>query len=164
MTSASDRIKLAALGLVAGATVGAATVQFVGGWEGMRREVYLDVGGVPTVCFGATQGIEDRTYSEAECQRMLEGDLLAHTEIMMRSIRVPLSQGETVAYSSLVFNIGVNAFAGSTLLQLLNAGDRAGACKQLLRWVNVQGRVVRGLVNRRNAEYALCIGPRLASR
>ena len=43
-------------------------------------------------------------------------------------------------------------------MKKLNAGDYPGACEELKRWVYVDGRVVQGLVNRREAEYRRCIG------
>ena len=153
------QIKKAALGIGVGVTVAAASLLFVKGWEGERRTPYLDIVGVPTVCFGHTGGTLEmgRTYSQEECERLLVGDMQLHVEVMMRYIKVPLSEGEMTAYSSLVFNIGVNAFSRSTLLGLLNANQRVAACKQLLLWVKAGGKVVRGLQRRRAAEYELCI-------
>ncbi|HCD1077247.1 TPA: glycoside hydrolase family protein, partial [Proteus mirabilis] len=50
------------------------------------------------------------------------------------------------------------AFARSTLLKKLNAGDGAGACEEIKRWVYAGGKVWRGLVSRREVESALCHG------
>ena len=145
---------------VAASVVSASMVTFVGAWEGDMREPYLDIVGVKTVCYGHTgPDIEDRTYTQEECQRLLMGDLHLHATVMLRYIKVPLTEGEMLAYSSLTYNIGVNAFAKSTLLKLLNAGQRRAACDQLLRFRMAGGKVVRGLVNRRKAEYEFCIGP-----
>ncbi len=158
----SDNLKRAALGLVAGtaigASVGVATVSFVKTWEGRSNLPYLDVGAISTVCDGHTgSDIQQRFYSDAECDLILAGDLLTHTTLMLRYVKVPLTPGMHTGFSSLIFNIGPTAFANSTLLRLLNAGDYAGACKQLLLWVKVRGRVIKGLERRRKAEYELCI-------
>jgi lysozyme len=40
---------------------------------------------------------------------------------------VPLQQGQYDAIADFIYNEGVAHFAGSTLLQKLNAGDYAGA-------------------------------------
>ena len=45
-----------------------------------------------------------------------------------------------------------------TLVRKLNAMDYAGACAQILRWDRQKGRVLRGLTNRRKAEYKMCVG------
>ena len=55
---------------------------------------------------------------------------------------------------SLTFNIGTIAFKNSTLLKKLNAGDRVGAADQFLVWNKAGGKVLQGLVNRRQAERA----------
>jgi lysozyme len=77
---------------------------------------------------------------------------------MKRCVKVPLHQYEYDAYLSLTYNIGEGAFCRSTLVRKLNAGDYEGACKQILRWNNFQGRPLRGLTIRREKEYAMCIG------
>lgn len=63
------------------------------------------------------------------------------------------------AYVSLAFNIGVSAFCESTVARKANAGDRSASCKAILMWVYAGGRKIQGLVNRRNAEYRLCMKP-----
>ena len=72
-------------------------------------------------------------------------------------VKVPLSQGEYDAYTSFIFNVGGNAFCASTLVKKLNAGDYPGACLELKRWVYVDGKVVHGLVKRRNMEFQMCM-------
>ena len=56
---------------------------------------------------------------------------------------------------SLAFNIGEGAFARSTLVNKLNAGDKKGAAEQFLVWKNAGGRVSQGLLNRRQEEKAM---------
>ena len=75
-----------------------------------------------------------------------------------RCVTVPLAQNEYDAYVQLSYNIGAGAFCGSTLVRKLNAGDYMGACQEILRWNKFKGRELRGLTNRRQAEYQLCIG------
>ena len=53
---------------------------------------------------------------------------------MMKSVKVPLPENMEVAYTSLVWNIGVGAWNGSTILQKINANDLQGACKGILAW------------------------------
>ena len=42
-------------------------------------------------------------------------------------------------------------------LALLKAGDHIGACKGLLKYTYSNGKYSRGLANRRQVEYKLCI-------
>ncbi|WP_312069487.1 lysozyme, partial [Acinetobacter sp.] len=70
-------------------------------------------------------------------------------------VKVPLSQNQFDALVSLTYNIGSTAFKNSTLLKKLNAKDYAGAADQFLRWNKGGGKVLKGLVRRREAERAL---------
>jgi lysozyme len=79
---------------------------------------------------------------------------------LKRCVTVPLHQHEYDAFISLAYNIGQRAFCNSTLVRLLNAGDYRGACDQILRWDKFQGKPLRGLTLRRQAEHKLCIGGR----
>lgn len=74
-------------------------------------------------------------------------------------VQTPMTVNQYSAMASATFNIGVTAFCGSTMARKANEGDRAGSCKALLMWVYAGGRKIQGLVNRRNAEYRLCMTP-----
>ena len=136
---------------------------FVAFWEGKNDDEhgnhvpYQDVAGVWTVCYGETS-VEMRVYTEIECQAMLERRLKYFNRIMLKHVTVHLTVMEQIALTSFVYNFGETKYAGSTMLRLLNAGDRTGACAQLSRWVLADGKVWAGLVNRREAEQILCEG------
>jgi lysozyme len=65
---------------------------------------------------------------------------------------VPLNDNQFAALVSFVFNVGETAFAKSSLLKKLNAGDHAAVPKELMRWVKAAGIQMDGLVRRRLAE------------
>ncbi len=71
------------------------------------------------------------------------------------SVTVPLNQNQFDALVSLTYNIGSGAFNNSTLLKKLNKGDYQGAADQFLVWNKAGGKVMKGLVRRREAEQAL---------
>lgn len=147
------RSAIAALSLSAAALVSIAT------HEGFVGEAYRDTVGVWTIGFGTTAGVRpgDRIEPVAALQRKL-ADVQRFEGALRQCVTVPLHQHEYDAYMSLAYNIGPGAFCGSTLVRKLNAGDYAGACREILRWNRAGGRVVQGLVNRRAAEYRQCIG------
>lgn len=152
----SSRKTLAgAIGFLA---AGLATVT-VAHWEGERRTPYLDVGGIPTVCFGDTKDVEmGRTYSAAECEERLERQLIAHAEPVLAC--VPQLRGrpyQTAAAVSLAYNIGTGAFCKSTLAGHFRAGRWREGCDGFLAWRYAGGREVQGLLNRRREERALCL-------
>jgi lysozyme len=68
------------------------------------------------------------------------------------------SQGQFDAMVSLAYNIGLSAFAASTLLRLHNAADYALVPPQFLRWDTQAGKVLGGLLRRRQAEAAMYRG------
>lgn len=142
-------------------------ISMIAGYEFFVPTVYMPTPqDVPTQGYGTTINpdtgkpirMTDRRIDEATAKRWLLVDVNKTESKMRQCVRVPVTQGEWDAYTSLAYNIGTGAFCGSTLVRKLNAGDYIGACKQILRWDRQKGRVLRGLTNRRNAEYKLCMG------
>lgn len=141
------------------AAVIAAAVALIAPWEGQELKPYRDIVGVLTVCYGETHGVEDRTYTPAECKAMLQSRVGQFYAGMQSCVRQELTQGQWVALTSWSYNVGVNAACKSTLMRRLNAGEPASAwCPELLKWNRAGGKVVRGLTDRRKAEYQVCIG------
>ena len=151
--------KGAAIGGVAGAATIAAIVAFIGPWEGRRYTAYQDIVGVWTICEGHTKGVKaGDVATDAQCDEMAAQDVAEHNAGIRACITRPMPQNVEIAFTSLAFNAGVGAFCGSTALRRYNAGDDTGACDALNMWNKAGGKVVRGLVNRRAAESALCKG------
>lgn len=129
-------------------------------WEGYSEQAYIPVkGDVPTIGFGTTEGVKlgDKTTPPKALKRALD-DVSRFEGAIRQCVKVPLHQHEYDAFASLAFNVGPSAFCGSTLVRKLNAGDYAGACAEISRWVYQGGRVLQGLVNRRAHERAMCEG------
>jgi lysozyme len=147
------RLKLAAITLSASALVGIAT------WEGFKSDAYQDIVGVWTIGFGTTADVRPGQKIDAvtALQRKIT-DIQKFEGALKQCVKVPLHQYEYDAFLSLAYNIGPSAFCNSTLVRKLNQGDYEGACKQILRWNRAGGQVVKGLANRREAEYKQCIG------
>lgn len=123
--------------------------------EGVRLTVYRDAAGKPTIGYGHlvrpgedwTQGI-----SAQKAVELLRADTAKAQQAVARMVTVPVSQNQYDALVSLVFNIGAGAFAGSTLLKLLNQGFYAAAGEQFLAWRYAGGKPV--LLSRRIKEKA----------
>lgn len=147
--------------LVAAAASAVALASIVG-WESYRGTAYDDGGGVQTIGFGTTQGVKpgDKIDPVRAVQRLAADANATALQIGACIGPVPLYPHEWDAYTSLAYNIGPTAFCDSTLVKLLHRQppDYLGACKQILRWNRDNGRVVRGLVRRREAEFKQCIG------
>jgi len=146
-------LSLSAAGLVA-----------IAGYEGFRDRAYNDGVGVQTIGFGATTREDGTpvqpgdTTTPERALRKLALDADEHAQAVLRCAPVPMHQHEFDAYASLTFNIGGAAFCRSTLARKLRDGDYAGACAEILRWTYAGGAQLRGLVIRRQREYAQCLG------
>lgn len=90
-----------------------------------------------------------------EWEAVLLDDLQEAEEAVNKMCVGPLNQNEFDALCSLVFNVGAGAFAGSTLLRLLNMQDHRGAAAEFGRWVYEHRKVSQGLINRRKREAEL---------
>ena len=131
-------------------------------WEGLRLEAYRDVAGVLTVGFGSTRDVRPgMRISEAQAVERLRADLAVAEGAVERLVDVPLNDNQFGALVSFVFNVGQGAFAGSTLLRRLNAGEYDAVPGELAKWnkARVGGRLqpVAGLSNRRAAEAGLWV-------
>jgi len=142
---------------VIGAGAVAMSVPLVQKYEGTVLGTYLDPIGIVTACTGHTsQGLRLHVrYTPEHCEQLLYSDLLKHAKAL-ECINRPLTDGQKAAFVSFAFNVGNGAFCSSTLARKANAGDMTGACAELDRWVYAGGRKLQGLVNRREAERALC--------
>ena len=135
-----------------------AAVAFIAPWEGLEVVPYRDMVGILTWCYGETRGTPKAEYTEAECAAMLATGVGQFYDGLMRCVHAPLTQGQAVAVTSWAYNVGLSAACSSTLVRKLNAGAPADEwCRELLRWDKAGGRTVRGLTNRRQAEYRECV-------
>lgn len=143
----------------------AVAVPLIAKWEGLRTTAYLDTIASPpvwTVCYGETKGVrQGDTYTERQCREMLAREVREYRE-GLHAYFTPETKADRLtahrdaAYTSLAYNAGVRAIGNSTATRRLNAGDIAGGCEAIAWWNKAGQRVIRGLVNRRAEEVALC--------
>lgn len=139
-------------------TIAAVMLGNADGLEGRRYYAYQDVVGVWTVCDGHT-GTDIRRgdrYTDKECDNLLRADLRKVANTIDPLIKVDIPQPTRAALYSFTYNVGSDAFASSTLLKKLNAGDVTGACKELQRWTYAGGKQWKGLITRREIEREVC--------
>lgn len=140
-------------------------------WEGYWNDVYIDSGGAPTIGVGHLLtkselrsgkliiGYESVKYhdglTDAQVDILLSQDLEESENAVNSNVNQELNQDQFDALVSFVFNVGVSAFEKSTLLKCINNGDYSEVPFQLRRWNKGNGRVILGLVNRREKEIEL---------
>jgi lysozyme len=129
----------------------------VAGAEGLRTVAYKDPVGIPTACFGETLNVKmGDTFTPEQCREMLGARVLEFGAAVERCVRTPMSPSRKAGLTSFAYNVGTDAFCGSTLVKKLNAGDPA-ACDELRRWTKAKGIPLPGLVKRREQERDLCL-------
>ena len=129
-------------------------------FEGLRLNAYLCPAGVWTIGYGHTRTARaGMRITKDQADLLLADDITRVVSSMMRHIRVPLDNYQYGALVSFVFNVGIGAFLGSTLLRLLNDNRHDLVPQQLMRWnkATIDGKRVElpGLTRRRAAEAQL---------
>ncbi|HCQ9595909.1 TPA: lysozyme [Acinetobacter baumannii] len=142
-------------------TTSNAGLNLIKGFEGKRLNAYDDGVGVWTIGFGTIKypnGVRVKkgdTCTEQQAETYLKNDLTKFEVAINKLVKVPLTQNQFDALTSFTYNLGETNLANSTLLKKLNKGDYQGAADQFLVWNKAGGKVMKGLVRRREAERAL---------
>ena len=125
-------------------------------FEGCRLTAYQDSVGVWTIGYGHTKGVYDgMTITQEEAEQMLLTELEEYEGYVEKYVTVPLTQNQFDALVVWVYNLGPTNFRNSTLLKELNSGNYTAAGKEITRWNKAGGKVLAGLVKRREAEAEL---------
>jgi len=125
-------------------------------FEGLRLKAYKCPGGVWTIGYGHTAGVQPgMVISEAQAEEYLMADLIA-SEKYLNDLRLAINQNQFDALISFIYNVGTGNFSRSTLLRKVRANPQDNSIMdEFLRWVYSKGRVLPGLQRRRLAEMKL---------
>ena len=147
-------------------TVNNATLDLIKEWEGCKLTAYQDIVGVWTIGYGTTAaaglGItpaKGMTITQERAEELLRQGVEEFAVKVDALITSPVNQNERGAIISLAYNVGTGALSKSTVLRELNAGNKDKAAAAFKMWNKAGGKVVQGLVNRRNAEITLFLTP-----
>jgi GH24 family phage-related lysozyme (muramidase) len=100
----------------------------------------------------------DTVWTQAQCDARLASDLARYAAEVAAAIGdASTSQAQFDALVSFHYNTG--AISRATLTRKHRAGDTAGAARKFARWNRAGGRVLEGLVRRREAEAELYLTP-----
>ena len=133
-------------------------------FEDCKLSAYIDAVGIPTIGWGSTYylsgekvRIGDRiTQQEADdlFARVMERDFAG--PIRNALANTPTTVDQFGAMCALAYNIGLQGFLGSTVLRRHRASASGHEVSEAFRmWNKGGGKVLAGLVRRRNAEAAL---------
>jgi lysozyme len=131
-------------------------------FEGFRLQAYQDSVGVWTLGYGSTffpngtKVKEGDTVSYETAHRMLENVANMFSKEIAKLITSEINQNQFDALVSFSYNVGINNFKKSHLLELVNKDPNDPAIKQeFLKWNKAGGKVLKGLMLRRQAESEL---------
>jgi lysozyme len=128
-------------------------------FEGWSAKPYLCPAGVWTIGYGATFYLDGRPVKPTDPPISRETGIRL-LQAMITGVYQPGTQRLTPHLTGLIlgavtdfsYNLGLTRLAGSTLRRKLNFGDWQGAIVELRKWTRGGGRVLPGLVLRREAE------------
>ena len=98
---------------------------------------------------------DSRVFSKEEVDKILEKDLQRFVAGVLRYCPDHLNENRLGALVSFAFNVGLGTLQRSTLRQKHNRGDFEGVKQEFLKFTKGGGKVLPGLVKRRNDEIAL---------
>lgn len=137
--------------------------QLIRRFEGLRLSPYLCPAGVGTVGYGSTRyenGIAVQLTDPPISRERAEALMLHEVRQIAPKVRQLCpgadTPGRQAALIDFTFNLGLGRLRSSTLRKRVNAGDWDAVPAELRKWVIGGGRVLPGLVKRREAEAALC--------
>ena len=100
-----------------------------------------------------------RKLTMEEVNAILQKDLESFVRGVLRLCpNAAANQGHLDALTSFSFNVGLGNLQKSTIRMKYNRGDFEGAAEGFLDWTKAGGKVLPGLVKRRNDERALFLG------
>lgn len=148
-------------------------IDFISSWEKFEPKPYDDNGSQPggnwSIGYGSLIDPNGArvtpltpAVTEAQAKTLMLNYMKTSLNVIVQTIKVPLSEGEANALLSLIYNIGQGQFVGSSTVAKLNAGDRADAAARFGLWhKQTQAGVLTpmpGLRRRRWSEAAMFLG------
>lgn len=150
--------------------VSRAGIDFIKSWESLKLEAYTATEdearrGIWTIGYGSTYWPNGQPVKrgevldgEAEASLLFAATLTDFELCVCGELVWPIEQHGFDAMVSLAYNIGVSAFRGSTIAKLLKSGDHDAVASQFPRWNKQSGKVLQGLVRRREQERRMYLG------
>lgn len=148
-------------------------LDFLKTWEGIRLKAYKCQAGIYSIGIGNTYYPDGTRVKKNDiitierayeiCKWTIEKDIIAKCKLLQEN---SLNENQETAIISLIYNIGIGAFLGSTLLRVLHStfdkdynNIRSNITQSWLMWnkITIDGKKVvnEGLSKRRQAEVDL---------
>jgi lysozyme len=135
-------------------------------YEGLKLRAYICPSGLPTIGYGATFYINGSRVQIGDVITIDHADKLLHFQVKLfadevrRTVKSNINENQLGALVSFCFNVGGAAFAKSTLARKVNANPSDPTIRnEFMRWTRGGGKVLPGLVKRREEEANLYYAP-----
>jgi lysozyme len=126
-------------------------------FEGCKLTAYRCPAGVCTIGYGHTSAaglpevIDGMTITQKQADELLKHDLVKYEAAVESLVKVELTQNQFDVLTDFAYNAGVGNLKSSTMLKKVNAGDLDAVPGELMKWTKGGGKVLPGLVRRRQA-------------
>lgn len=126
-------------------------------FEGFRDKAYKCPAGQWTIGYGSTHWGDGTPVKEGDTITREDADALVehYCNTKIKYPRGDFLSFQKEALCSLIYNIGQGNFDRSTLKKCIERQDWDEARRQWMRWTRANGKVLSGLVKRREAECKL---------
>jgi len=129
-------------------------------FEGCKLKAYRCPANVCTIGYGHTNGAgapmvnDNMTITQAQAEDILKRDIVKFEVAVMDLVKVKLTQNQFDVLVDFAYNAGVGNLKSSTMLKKINSGNLDMVPAELMKWTKGGGKVLPGLVRRRQAESA----------
>jgi len=126
-------------------------------FEGCKLKAYRCPANVCTIGYGHTSAAgapmvnNGMTITQADAEDILKRDLVKYEIGVMDLVKVKLTQNQFDVLVDFAYNAGVGNLKSSTMLKKINSGDLDAVPAELMKWTKGGGKVLPGLVRRRQA-------------
>ena len=128
-------------------------------YEGLRLRAYICPSGLPTIGYGATFYENGSRVQIGDVITIDHADKILHFQVKLfadevkKIVKSELNENQLGALTSFCFNVGGARFASSTLAKKANANPSDPTIRaEFMRWTRGGGKVLPGLVKRREEE------------
>jgi len=129
-------------------------------FEGLKLKPYLCSAKVPTIGYGNTYypdgkkvTLLDNPITKEYAFEIFKDIADKFAKRVNERLTKPVTQNQFDAMVSFAYNIGTGAFTTSTLLKKVNVNPNDLSIRnEFMKWTKAGGKVVQGLVNRRQKE------------
>lgn len=136
-------------------------IQLIKFYEGFSAKPYMCPANYLTIGYGhvisqaekqKTSDLQNFKITKQQAEEILQNDLIRFENSILNLITTKLNQNQFDALVSFVYNLGAGALQRSTLRQKINRGEHNQAAAEFMRWIYAGGKILQGLINRRQAE------------